>query len=88
MQGLAAPRPLPNDALRFRAVNDFPRFADRFSRRKLLAEKTLQPPSTPVRSMKSGSKTSGEVGGSFISAARLALDGEFVRQPLPTKLRT
>ena len=32
--------PLPNDALRFRAVNDFPRLADRFSRRKPLAEET------------------------------------------------
>ena len=41
-----------------------------------------------IRSMKSGSKTSGEVGGSFISATRLALGGEFVRQPLQPKLRT
>ena len=51
MQGPPAPGPLPNDALRFRAVDDFPRFADRLPRRKLLTEKALQPPPAPDPTM-------------------------------------
>ena len=35
MQGLAFPGTLPNDTLRFLAVNNLPRFANQFSRRKL-----------------------------------------------------
>ena len=67
MQGSPAPRPLPNDALRFRPVNDLPRFTDLFPRRKPFAKRLSSRRPPQIRSMKRGSKTSGCVGGIFIS---------------------
>jgi hypothetical protein len=43
----AAPRPLPNDALRFRPVNDFPRLPNLLAGRQLFAKHTLESPPAP-----------------------------------------
>ena len=62
MQGSPAPGPLPNDALRFRAVNNFPRFADLFPGGSRLPKRLSSRRPPQIRSMKRGSKTSGDGG--------------------------
>jgi VanZ family protein len=87
MQRFSRPWTLPNDALRLRAIDELPRFANIFARRQFLSEASLQ--FAPAPNSLHQNRLKGERLGQsrFHLAARVTREARFVRQASPTRVR-